>query len=171
MKTNTLKPISFHKLSTILKKINIAYGRLKTVTNLAHSFKRYVVKILDTEVQIRKLEDLRLKVSLARSQQITEAKRQRAKHITPKEISSDFNLYLSTLEPRLMKLLDMWGIGVVLKEMFEDCLSVLTSRGHIQYEVSGWQVTCKSGLIVKTMHLDLAVESLYHNTDKTIEPN
>lgn len=169
MKTNIkTRKVSFCKLSTIYRKINTAYGRLKTLTNLAQIFKRYVVKVLDTEVKISKLEDLRLQVSLARTEQITQAKRKTATHITPAEIASDFSLYISTLEPRLLELLGMNEIKIILKEIFDDCISVLTDKGHIQYEVGGWQATCKSGLIVKTMHLDLAIESLLFNEDRTI---
>jgi len=156
---------SFYKLSTICKRIKIACGRVEVYTKLATAYKRYVLKVLDSEANIEQLKELREKVTQARAAIIEEKNNG---HVTPTQLSENFRLYLSGLESRLEKMLEQWEVKVILKEVFDDCLSVMTNEGHIQYENNIWQVRCDNELIVQTKHLDLAIESLVCGEDKTI---
>jgi hypothetical protein len=155
----------FYKLSTICKHLKIAYGRVKVFMKLAAAYKRYILKLLDSEVRISQLKELRDKVTQARAAQIQQ---QQQVHITPHQLATDYQLYLSQLEKKLLQGLEQWGIGIILKEVFGDCLSVLTRKGGIRYEGGYWEITCRSGLQIKTRHLDLALDSLETGIDKTI---
>ena len=97
---------------------------------------------------------------------IHEIKSAEPNHIPPNQLANNFGIYLKTEEDRLFKLLDKYGIKIVLSELFEDCLSVLTDKGHVLLDVSGWEVTCANQQSFKSRFLDLAIASLWHQEDR-----
>ncbi|MGB6298004.1 MAG: hypothetical protein WBF90_17705 [Rivularia sp. (in: cyanobacteria)] len=52
-------------------------------------------------------------------------------------------------------------LTVILSELFDDCLSVLTDKGLIQYSSDGWFVDFRNGKTARFKFMYVAVESLF----------
>ena len=160
----------FYKLPKITKKLQRLCGRLKTLIKLASFKARYVVQILDTEEKIAYLEKLRKNFSVTKGVKPSNTEKKTVKqlgHIPPKKLAEDFKTYLEFQEAKLFQFLEKCEIKVALSEIFDDCLSVLTEKGHIQLGIEGWQIRLsENSMILTTRFMDLAVESLMHQEDR-----
>ena len=160
----------FYKLPKIAKKISILAGRIKNLIKLVESAilkKKYIIQILEAEDKIAELEKIRSEVSLSKGVKTHIPLTPKINnnlgnnHITPGQLAEDFETYLKFEEKNLLKLLERWGIKIILSELLDDCLSVLTDKGHIMLDVSGWEVVRSSNQrSFKSRFLDLAVEFL-----------
>ena len=156
----------FYKLPKIAKKISILAGRIKNLIKLVESAilkKKYIIQILEAEDKIAELEKIRSEVSLSKGVKthIPLTPKINNNHITPRQLAEDFEAYLKFEREKLLNLLEKWGIKVILSELFDDCLSVLTDKGRLALDVSGWEVVRSSNQkSFKSRFLDLAVEFL-----------
>ncbi|MEM1394656.1 MAG: hypothetical protein AAGG00_15465 [Cyanobacteria bacterium P01_H01_bin.150] len=157
----------FYKLPKIAKKISILAGRIKNLIKLIEKSilkKRYVIQVLEAEEKIAKLEQTRENVLPSKgvlTSRIEKIKPAEPNHVTPKQLSEDFETYLRFEEERLFQYLDKGGIKVILSELLDDCLSVLTDKGHVLLDKEGWEVTCTNQEKFKSRFLDLAIEPLW----------
>lgn len=172
----------FYKLPKIAKKISILAGRIKNLVKLIEKGilkNKYVIQVLEAEDKISELEKVRNEVSLTKGvkqkvpltpkvnkNNLEKLEKLENNHITPKQLAEDFSLYLKLEENNLLEYLEKWGIKVVLSEMFDDCLSVLTDKGHVMLDVNGWEVTCINQKTFKSRFLDLVIASLWYQEDR-----
>ncbi len=145
----------FYKLPTITKKLQRLFGRLKTLIKLASIRGRYIIDVLDVEQKIARLEQMRQNTSI--NQVKPQGENSQKKNNPVWEMES----YLKFLEPSLMKSLKRAELTVILSELFDDCLSVLTNKGLIQYSTNGWFVDFRNGKTATFKFMDIAVESLF----------
>lgn len=149
----------FYKLSTITKKLQRLFGRLKTLTKLASIRRRYIIHVLDVEQKIARLEQIRQNTS------INQTKPQKENSQKENNAVWEMQSYLKFLEPLLIKFLERVELTVILSELFDDCLSVLTDKGLIQYSADGWFVDFRNGKTATFKLMDVAVESLFTGTE------
>lgn len=138
----------FYKLPTITKKIHRLYGRLKTLTKLASYKSRYIIQILDIEEKIACLKQLLQKRKKDNSQQ---------KHT---EQVWNQQEYLKFLETELVRTLARFNIKVILSEIIDDSLSMLTDKGLMQRNLDSWYVDFRNGISATIKYMDVAIESL-----------
>ncbi|MEL6462292.1 MAG: hypothetical protein AAFQ91_29415 [Cyanobacteria bacterium J06621_15] len=138
----------FYKLPTIAKKIQRLYGRLKTLTKLASYKSRYIIQILDVEERISCLKQLLQKREKDNSPQ--------------KDTQKVWNQqeYLKFLEKEMIINLARVNIKLILSEIIDDSLSMLTNKGLIQRNLDGWYVDLRNGISAKIKYMDVAIESL-----------
>lgn len=149
----------FYKLSTITKKLQQLFRRLKTLIKLASIRGRYIINVLDVEQKIARLEQIRQNTSI---NQIKPQGENSQKENNP---VWEMQSYLKSLEPSLIKSLERVELTVILSELFDDCLSVLTDKGLIQYSEHGWFVDFRNGKTATFKLMDIAVESLFTRTE------
>lgn len=148
----------FYKLPTITKKLQRLFGRLKTLIKLASIRRKYIIHVLDVEQKIAHLEQIRQNTSI---NQIKPQGENSQKDNPVWEMQS----YLKSLEPSLIEFLKRVELTVILSELFDDCLSVLTDKGLIQYSSDGWFVDFRNGKTARFKFMDVAVESLFTGTE------
>lgn len=138
----------FYRLPTITKKIHRLYGRLKTLTKLASYKSRYIIQILDIEEKISRLQQLLQKLGKDNSPQ--------------KDTQKVWNQqeYLKFLETEMIRNLMRFNIKVILSEIIDDSLSMLTDKGLIQRNLNGWYVDLRNGISAIVQYMDVAIESL-----------
>jgi hypothetical protein len=145
----------FYKLSTITKKLQQLFGRLKTLIKLASIRRKYIIHVLDVEQKIVRLEQIRQNTSI---NQIKSQGENSQKENNP---VWEMQSYLKSLEPSLIEFLKRVELTVILSELFDDCLSVLTDKGLIQYSSDGWFVDFRNGKTARFKFMYVAVESLF----------
>ena len=138
----------FYKLPTITKKIQRLYGRLKTLTKLASYKSRYIIQILDIEEKIAIFQQLLQKREKENSSQ--------------KDTQKIWNQreYLKILEKEMIGNLARVDIKLILSEIIDDSLSMLTDKGLIQRNLDGWYVKLRNGVSATIKYMDVAIESL-----------
>ena len=138
----------FYKLPTITKKIQRLYGRLKTLTKLASYRSRYIIQILDIEEKIAIFQQLLQKREKENSSQ--------------KDTQKIWNQreYLKILEKEMIGNLARVDIKLILSEIINDSLSMLTDKGLIQRNLDGWYVKLRNGISATIKYMDIAIESL-----------
>lgn len=52
------------------------------------------------------------------------------------------------------------NIKLILSEIIDDSLSMLTNKGLIQRNLDGWYVDLRNGISAKIKYMDVAIESL-----------
>lgn len=138
----------FYKLPNITRKLQRLCGKLKTLMKLASFKAGYIIKVLDTEEKI-----IQLQQAMKKSSEVT-------KNPCNTNVDKELQKHFKALEPQLIKGLERVEIKVFISEILDDCLSVLTDKGLIQRNHSGWYVEFKNGESAIIKFMDLAIESL-----------
>ena len=138
----------FYKLTTITKKIQRLYGKLKVLTKLASYKSRYIIQIFDIEGKIARLKQMLQKPQKDNSQQ------ENTQRVWNQQE------YLKFIETEMIRDLARFNIKVILSEIIDDSLSMLTDRGLIQRNLDSWYVELRNGISATIKYMDVAIESL-----------
>lgn len=138
----------FYKLPTIAKKNQRLYGKLKVLTKLASYKSRYIIQIFDIEEKIARLKQMLQKPQKDNSQQ------ENTQRVWNQQE------YLKFLETEMIRDLARFNIKVILSEIIDDSLSMLTDRGLIQRNLDSWYVELRNGISAIIKYMDVAIESL-----------
>lgn len=138
----------FYKLTTITKKIQRLYGKLKVLTKLASYKSRYIIQIFDIEEKIARLKQMLQKPQKDNSQQ------ENTQRVWNQQE------YLKFIETEMIRDLARFNIKVILSEIIDDSLSMLTDRGLIQRNLDSWYVELRNGISATIKYMDVAIESL-----------